>query len=165
MKQLRLDNWVDAKSNCDNHPSFFKSIYQHLLDSFPTNLSFATSPSSKLRKIDPFLYITQVTFRTEKKLPPSVGTDRCYWGNKRFELRSQGAGDDAWTTHCEGRVEQSGGGARSAEEVDAQCLWWTWWLGLDWLVGDHLVVKKMEVKFMNILLYPLSTCFFVGFSR
>ncbi|CAL1148755.1 unnamed protein product [Cladocopium goreaui] len=41
-------------------------------------------------------------------------------GNKRFELRSQGAGDDAWTTHCEGKVESSGGGARAAEEVNPQ---------------------------------------------
>lgn len=43
-------------------------------------------------------------------------------GNKRFELRSQGAGDDAWTTHCEGKVESSGGGARAAEEVNPQRL-------------------------------------------
>ena len=130
MKQLRLDNWVDAKSNVTIIQSFFESMHQHLLDSFPTNLSFATSPSSKVTEIHPFLYITQVTFRTQKN-----SHHRCYWGNKRFELRSQGAGDDAWTTHCEGRVEQSGGGARAAEEVDAQCLWWTWWLHLMGGVG------------------------------
>lgn len=37
---------------------------------------------------------------------------------KRFELRSQGAGDEQWTTHCEGTLEVSGGGARAAEEMD-----------------------------------------------
>ncbi|CAK9055131.1 unnamed protein product [Durusdinium trenchii] len=41
-------------------------------------------------------------------------------GNKRFELRSQSAGDDAWTTHCEGKVEATGGGQRAAEQVDAE---------------------------------------------
>jgi len=28
-------------------------------------------------------------------------------GNSRFELRSQGVGDDKWTTHCEGKVNKT----------------------------------------------------------
>ena len=41
-------------------------------------------------------------------------------GNKRFELRSQGPGDDAWTVHCEGRVEASGGGSKAAASIDPE---------------------------------------------
>ena len=41
-------------------------------------------------------------------------------GNKRFELRSQGPGDDAWTVHCEGRVEATGGGPKAAATIDPE---------------------------------------------
>ena len=41
-------------------------------------------------------------------------------GNKRFELRSQGPGDDTWTVHCEGRVEATGGGPKAAATIDPE---------------------------------------------
>ena len=39
-------------------------------------------------------------------------------GNKRFELRSQGPDDDAWTVHCEGRVEATAV-ETTAQDVDS----------------------------------------------
>ena len=45
-------------------------------------------------------------------------------GKSRFELRSQGAGDDTWTTHCEGKVVLGGftpGQAEAYEEVRKRC--------------------------------------------
>ena len=37
---------------------------------------------------------------------------------KRFELRSQQAGDEAWVTHCEGKLEVTGGGPKAAEVME-----------------------------------------------